>query len=113
MTMQRIPEPELMEDPGQAIAYHQADFSESHGKRGALLARLMPALKLSGAVLDLGCGSGDVLLRFARAHPQARFLGVDGSPAILHLAEQELERDAPLKQRVRFLPGIIPRAKLP
>ena len=74
--MQRIPEEELMEDPAQALAYSQADFSATHGARVAIFRRLFPNLDLAGPVLDLGCGSGDVLLRFARAFPNARFAAI-------------------------------------
>ena len=28
--MQRLPEPELMNDPDQVMAYSQADFAEAH-----------------------------------------------------------------------------------
>jgi len=71
---------------GQALAYHQADFSVPHGERVGIFRRLFPGFEPDGAVLDLGCGSGDVLFRFARAFPQARFTGVDGAPAMLELA---------------------------
>ena len=74
MTMQRIPEPELMDDPEQALAYTRADFSASHGARVQIFQTLYPQLRLNGPALDLGCGSGDVLLRFARAYPGGTFL---------------------------------------
>ncbi|HEY1725285.1 MAG TPA: methyltransferase domain-containing protein [Steroidobacteraceae bacterium] len=111
--MQRILEPELMDDPEQALAYHQADFSASHGARVALFRGLFPQLQLNGAVLDLGCGSGDVLLRFARAFPDARFVGVDGSQPMLQLARQALAAEPALQARVSFQYGIIPDCVLP
>jgi SAM-dependent methyltransferase len=111
--MQRILEPELMDDPEQALAYHRADFSASHGARVSLFERLYPTLRLTGPVLDLGCGSGDVLLRFARAFPQAQFVGVDGSPPMLQLAQQALALQPGLVDRVSFQFGIIPDCVLP
>lgn len=111
--MQRIPEPELMDDPEQALAYAQADFSTSHGARIAIFRELFPQLELTGAVLDLGCGSGDVLLRFARAFPRARFFGVDGSEPMLALARTALGREPELEGRVQFSYGIIPDSALP
>ena len=111
--MQRIPEPELMDDPEQALAYTEADFSASHGRRVAIFQELFPQLRLSGAVLDLGCGSGDVLLRFARAFPAARFVGVDGSKPMIDLARRALEREPELTSRVRLIEGVLPGCSLP
>jgi SAM-dependent methyltransferase len=111
--MQRIPEPELMDDPAQALAYAQADFSASHGARIAMFRRLFPHLSLTGPVLDLGCGSGDVLLRFARAFPAARFIGVDGSRPMLELAQRAIDAEPALRERVGLQYGIIPQCALP
>jgi ubiquinone/menaquinone biosynthesis C-methylase UbiE len=111
--MQRTPEEELMVDPGQALAYHQADFSATHGARIEMFRSLFPQLKLTGPVLDLGCGSGDVLLRFARAFPAVRFVGVDGSPAMLQLAQRAIDPDPALRERVQLRYGIIPDCVLP
>lgn len=102
-----------MDDPGQALAYHQADFSAAHGARVEIFRSVFPRLQVTGPVLDLGCGSGDVLLRFARAFPQARFVGVDGSGPMLELAQRAVDAEPDLKQRVRLQYGIIPQAKLP
>ena len=111
--MRRIPEPELMDDPAQALAYSQADFSASHGRRVAIFRELFPELEVGGAVLDLGCGSGDVLLRFARAFPGARFVGVDGSTPMIALARSALDREPELGRRVRLIEGVLPGCPLP
>ncbi|RLA17362.1 MAG: SAM-dependent methyltransferase [Gammaproteobacteria bacterium] len=81
--MQRIPEPELMLDPAQAVAYAQADFALPHQRIADHLGETFPGLTLTGTVLDLGCGPADLLIRFAKAWPHARFHGIDGSPAML------------------------------
>jgi ubiquinone/menaquinone biosynthesis C-methylase UbiE len=111
--MQRILEPELMDDPGQVLAYHQADFRATHGARVEIFRSLFPQLRLTGPVLDLGCGSGDVLLRFARAFPQARFLGVDGSRPMLELGQRAIDAEPALRERVQLQYGIIPQCALP
>src|SRR5215472_14506899 len=98
--MERIPEPELMDDPVQALAYTLADFSASHGRRVAIFQQLFPNFTPSGPVLDLGCGSGDVLLRFARAFPRARFTGLDGSKPMVDLAQRAIDADPALRSRV-------------
>jgi SAM-dependent methyltransferase len=111
--MQRITEEELMDDPEQALAYTKADFSASHGARVAMFKSLFPALTLTGPVLDLGCGSGDVLLRFARAYPGIQFLGVDGARAMLQLGNAAIDAEPDLSDRVQLQFGIIPHCELP
>jgi SAM-dependent methyltransferase len=111
--MQRIPEPELMDDPEQALAYSKADFSAAHGARVQIFKSLYPRIELTGLALDLGCGSGDVLLRFARAYPSAQFYGLDGSQPMLDLAQRSIEAEPALKSRVHLLYGIIPQGPLP
>jgi SAM-dependent methyltransferase len=111
--MQRIPEPELMDDPVQALAYHRADFSAAHGERIGIFRRVFAGFEPDGAVLDLGCGSGDVLFRFARAFPRATFTGIDGSQPMLDLAAGELANDPKLRGRVRLHHAILPTAGLP
>jgi len=111
--MERIPEPELMDDAEQALAYAQADFSATHGARVEMFRSLMPSHGVSGPVLDLGCGAGDVLFRFARAYPDAHFVGIDGSRPMLALAQNAIDADPALRDRVRVRYGIIPECQLP
>jgi SAM-dependent methyltransferase len=111
--MRRIPEPEIMDDPAQALAYAQADFSASHGARVPMFRKLFAQLALRGPVLDLGCGSGDVLLRFAREFPAAHFVGIDGSRPMLALAQSAIDAEPALHDRVRVRYGIIPQCELP
>ena len=111
--MERILEPELMDDPVQALAYTLADFSPSHGRRVAIFQQLFPNFSLAGSVLDLGCGSGDVLLRFARAFPRARFLGVDGSKPMVDLAQRAIDAEPELHSRVRVIEAFLPDSPLP
>jgi len=110
--MERVPEPELMEDPGQAAAYAAADFRESNG----LFVRLFGELAgpdFAGCVLDLGCGPGDIPLRLARAHPRATVDGLDGSAAMLELAEAALDAAPDCAGRVAFARGRLPGARPP
>lgn len=108
--MDRIVEPELMDDAEQALAYANADFSESHGRRVGLFREAFPGREIRGPILDLGCGPGDVTFRFARAFPQAEIVAVDGSRPMLDIAEQAAAADPGLRGRIRFLHGRIPGA---
>jgi SAM-dependent methyltransferase len=105
--VQRIPEPELMDDAAQARAYAEADFSAAHDRFVALLVAHSGAERLRGRALDLGCGPGDVTLRVARALPELAIDGVDGADAMLAIARREAER-AGLAQRVRFARAFLP-----
>jgi ubiquinone/menaquinone biosynthesis C-methylase UbiE len=111
--MERIPEAELMDDPEQALAYSKADFSVAHGARVQIFQTLYPQFNLSAPALDLGCGSGDVLLRFARAYPAGRFYGLDGSQPMLELAQSAIDAEPALRSRVELLFGIIPEGPIP
>jgi ubiquinone/menaquinone biosynthesis C-methylase UbiE len=110
--MERIPEPELMLDEAQALAYARADFEQPHRRVVEEFLGVFPAADLDGDILDLGCGPGDITFRFARAWPRARLTGVDGSPAMLALARQRAAAEG-FGGRVSFLEGIIPRAPIP
>jgi 2-polyprenyl-3-methyl-5-hydroxy-6-metoxy-1,4-benzoquinol methylase len=89
--IERIPEPELMDDPEQARAYAGADFSEPHQAFVERFAQCFPRHR-PRRVLDLGCGAADVTIRFARAHPGCDLTGMDGAPAMLALAQEAVTR---------------------
>jgi len=81
--MQRIPEPDLMDDDAQARAYAEADFAEAHQNVIALFQQRWPERTIAGRVLDLGCGPADISIRFARAFPDCEIEGVDGADEML------------------------------
>jgi len=89
--MERISEPELMDEPEQARAYAGADFSEPHQAFVERFAQCFPRHR-PRRVLDLGCGAADITIRFARAHPGCDLTGVDGAPAMLALAKEAITR---------------------
>src|SRR3989442_4874319 len=82
--MERVLEPELMDDPAQALAYSRADFEEENQGFVDRFAEFYPEFK-AGHVLDLGCGPADIPIRLARTLPQCRITGVDGSPPMIAL----------------------------
>ena len=88
--MERIPEPELMDDPAQARAYAHADFSVPHQAFVDDFRACFPDV-VPHRVLDLGCGSGDITLRFARAHPRAHIVGIDAAGAMLREARVAID----------------------
>jgi cyclopropane fatty-acyl-phospholipid synthase-like methyltransferase len=110
--MQRIPEPELMDDEAQARAYAEADFEAPHSYFIELFQQTFPNLNVGGCVLDLGCGPADISLRFARAYPDCEIHGVDAAIAMLAFGDQAIQQ-ANLDQRIRLISGYLPGATLP
>ncbi|MDT8386947.1 MAG: class I SAM-dependent methyltransferase [Thiogranum sp.] len=103
--MQRIPEPDLMDEPEQVLAYARADFSEPHTRFVELFAEKF-GTGVSGTVLDLGCGPGDICRRFANAFPACHVHGIDGSAEMLALAETAADNAEPahISYQLRYLP---------
>jgi SAM-dependent methyltransferase len=99
-----------MADPAQALAYAEADFSESNGLFVELFRRLQPS-PFTGSMLDLGCGPGDIPIRLARAFADARIDAVDGAEAMLALARSAVAGDAGLSARIRWICARIPSAE--
>lgn len=100
--MERIPEPELMDDAAQVEAYAAADFEASDAAMLERLAHLCgddPGLRL----VDLGCGPGNITFRLAHRWPEASVLGLDGAPRMLAVARERLAAAPPeLAERLRF-----------
>ena len=98
--MDRILEPELMEDPAQVRAYAAADFSQENQGFVDRFREYFPDFS-EGHVLDLGCGPGDIPIRFAQAFPSCRITGVDASEPMIGLAGVAVKQ-AGLADRITF-----------
>lgn len=84
--MERVLEPELMDNEEQAIAYAKADFEKENQGFVNLFLQYYPEFT-EGHVLDLGCGPADIPIRFVKALPKTRVTAVDASPPMIKLAE--------------------------
>lgn len=111
--MKRRPEPELMEETDQALAYKEADFSEPNKLFIKLLDELEPGELKGARALDLGCGPADIVLRFLKAYPRAECDALDGSDAMLEHARMALDKLPGLAGRCRLIQDILPSKKLP
>lgn len=110
--MERIPEPELMDETEQARAYAHADFEAPHSYFIERFVRHFPEGVPGGRVLDLGCGPGDISMRFARAYPEVQVDGIDGAGAML--AEgRTLLAQAGLEGRVSLVHACLPQDPAP
>lgn len=98
--MNRTLEPELMEDEAQVQAYAAADFSQENQGFVDRFREYFPEFT-EGHVLDLGCGPGDIPIRFARTVPGCRITAVDASAPMVRVAEETV-RQAGLSGRITF-----------
>lgn len=96
--MDRVLEPELMDDPEQAKAYAAADFSQENQGFVDRFREYFPDFK-EGNVIDVGCGPGDIPIRLARALPTCRITGIDASAPMVQLAERAVQ-EAGLSERI-------------
>lgn len=96
--MERVLEPELMEDPEQAAAYAAADFSQENQGFVDRFEEYFPGFS-SGHVLDAGCGPADIPIRFARRYPACHLTAVDASMPMIRLAEEAVSK-AGLSHRI-------------
>jgi SAM-dependent methyltransferase len=79
-----------------ARAYQQTDRSFA-GLTEHLLARI--GLHAGTALLDVGCGAGELSLALARARPRARIVGLDVSPDLITSAQQR----AGAREQIQFI----------
>jgi SAM-dependent methyltransferase len=107
--MERVLEPELMDDELQAIAYARADFSTSNQLFVDGLIHDAPQ-RLRTAV-DIGCGPGDVMIRLARARPDLHITAIDGSAPMITLARGAV-MTAGLTDRITLVQGYVPGVEL-
>ncbi len=96
--MDRILEPELMDDPTQVEAYAATDFSAENQGFVERFKEYFPEFS-QGKVLDLGCGPADIPIRFAKLYPACQVIGVDASAPMIQLGEQVVKQ-AGLADRV-------------
>ncbi len=97
--MDRKPEPELMNDPEQVLAYSSADFELAHQAVIENFSQIFPDDPPLQNVLDLGCGSGDVTARFAHRYPSCKIDAVDGAEEMLKQAEVLIKKES-LSERI-------------
>ncbi len=110
--MQRRPEPELMDEADQALAYARADFTESNTLFIRLLGELVPGDLADSRAIDLGCGPADIPIRFLKAYPRASCDAVDGARAMLDLAQADLDALPGVARRCRLICATLPAPQL-
>jgi SAM-dependent methyltransferase len=64
------------------------DFSETRGRLQPGVLSILNRLELEGAILDLGCGNGELACHLNKKGFQGSYLGTDFSPALLEEASR-------------------------
>jgi 2-polyprenyl-3-methyl-5-hydroxy-6-metoxy-1,4-benzoquinol methylase len=111
--MERVLEPEVMDDPEQALVYARADFEEENQNFVNSFLECYPDLK-EGHVVDLGCGPADIPIRLAAALPGIQITAVDASQPMIDIGAMAVKA-AGLTDRIvlrcaRFQACVVPPA---
>jgi SAM-dependent methyltransferase len=61
-------------------------------------------LRADDVVLDVGCGTGTAVREAARVVVEGRVMGIDPTPAMLHIASEQTAA-APERERIEYLEG--------
>ena len=109
--MERILEPELMDDAAQALAYARADFADVNRGFVDRFRTMFPDLAGS-RVVDLGCGPADIPIRLARTLPRLAVTGVEASAAMIGLAHEAV-RSAGLETSIHLVRARLPALPFP
>jgi ubiquinone/menaquinone biosynthesis C-methylase UbiE len=107
LPVDRVLEPELMDQPSQALAYARGDFSEPNQAFCDFLVERFPNLPKACRVVDLGCGPADIVRRLAMMKPEWSFTAIDGSAAMLEQARIVLQ-DLEVSARVQLVTARLP-----
>ncbi len=101
--MDRIPEPEYMDDANEAEAYAVADFNDVNAAFVQRLLEVTADLPTHGLeAVDLGTGPGDIPLRLAREREGWHIIAVDAAEAMLSWARRAA-REAGLAGRIAWV----------
>ena len=109
--MRRRHELELMADIRQVKAYVEGDFEKA---RDFFMRQFQESFgqDICGYVLDLGCGPGNIAVRFARTFLRCIVHGVDGSEAMLSYGKKNVA-SSEVSDRIQLFKGILPQLSLP
>ncbi len=98
--IERIPEPEVMDDTAEARVYDDADFSRVNLYCARRIYRWLETEK--GHALDLGTGPAEIPIRLCALAPGWKITAVDASASMLRLARARIKK-AGLEKRIRLL----------
>ena len=107
--MERVPEPELMEEKEQVISYDEADFSEGEvnliNQINHYLLKKNISLGEKDLIVDLGCGPGNISEKLAIKWSNTEVIGIDGSKEMILRAEynKNISTDQTKLKNLRYI----------
>jgi len=111
--MERVPEPELMDDPAHASVYAGNDLDDAYWLFEQCYLKFLPDIELESTLLDLGCGPAGIPIRLAQRFPKYTIHGVDGAPVMLEQAKIAIAEKG-LEEQIHLFCGTLPeRLDLP
>ncbi|MDX1928774.1 MAG: class I SAM-dependent methyltransferase [Pirellulaceae bacterium] len=81
--LERVLEPELMDDPDEADSYNEMDHSEVNRR---FVEELLAGGELGNDILDLGTGTALIPIELCQKHPTCRVMASDAATSMLDLA---------------------------
>jgi len=85
--LERVLEPELMDDPHEAQSYNDMDHSEVNRR---FVAELLACGELGNDVLDLGTGTALIPIELCEQHATCRVMASDAATSMLDLARYNI-----------------------
>jgi ubiquinone/menaquinone biosynthesis C-methylase UbiE len=95
---ERVASMEGIDDTAVVIAFEKMNRTPPFILLRNTVVSKLRELKLTGTLVDLGCGSGRLLLKLAKSFPDLTLIGVDISKEILDVAEQNVKKQ--IKEKI-------------
>jgi ubiquinone/menaquinone biosynthesis C-methylase UbiE len=86
--MQRVTEPEVMDNPQEAIEYDAMDFLDVNTAFADRAIELGPR---QGLILDAGTGSARIPILICQRRPQWQIIGIDLAQSMLEVGQKNVE----------------------
>jgi ubiquinone/menaquinone biosynthesis C-methylase UbiE len=96
--MERIPEPEVMDNWEEAREYDAMDFTQVNQEFTELAIELGPE---TGLILDVGTGTARIPILITQKQPQWQITGIDLSANMLFIGNQNIEQ-AGLQEQIKL-----------
>jgi ubiquinone/menaquinone biosynthesis C-methylase UbiE len=85
--LDRVLEPELMDDPAEAESYNEMDHSDVNRR---FVEELLACGELGDDILDLGTGTSLIPIELCQQHPTCRVMASDAATSMLDLARYNI-----------------------
>lgn len=96
--MDRVLEPEYMDDPAEAAEYDSMDHTDVN----AAFVKRLHELGVHGRVCDLGTGPGQIAIAIAESSEELTVVGIDAATTMLAIAVQRRDR-SDARERITFV----------